>query len=77
MNGWLANWKAKCWLTSGRKPVENRNLWERLERAAEGRNVSVVWVRGHNGTEQNQAADRIAYAAAREAEKATWLRMAG
>jgi ribonuclease HI len=69
MNTWLAKWKAKDWRKSGGKPVENRDLWERLERAAGGRNVTWGWVRGHNGTEHNERADRLAYAAARKAEK--------
>jgi ribonuclease HI len=68
MNGWLAKWKAKDWRKSDGKPVENRDLWERLERAAEGRNVTWSWVRGHNGHEHNERADTLAYAAAREAE---------
>jgi ribonuclease HI len=69
MNGWLAKWKAKDWKKSDGKPVENRDLWERLERAAEGRAVTWQWVRGHNGNEHNERADRLAYAASRKAEK--------
>lgn len=69
MNTWLAKWKAKDWKKSDGKPVENRDLWERLERAAEGRTVTWQWVRGHNGTEHNERADRLAYAASRKAEK--------
>lgn len=69
MNGWLAKWRAKDWRKSYGKPVENRDLWERLQRAAEGRDVTWQWVRGHNGAEQNERADRLAYAASRRAEK--------
>lgn len=72
MNTWLSNWKAKGWRKSDGKPVENTDLWQRLERAAEGRNVTWEWVRGHNGTEHNEVADKLAYRAARRAEaKAT------
>jgi ribonuclease HI len=69
MNGWLAKWKAKDWKKSDGKLVENRDLWERLERAIEGRDVTWHWVRGHNGTEHNERADKLAYGAARKAEK--------
>lgn len=69
MNGWLANWKAKGWKKSDGKPPENRDLWERLEAAAEGRNVTWAWVRGHDGNEFNERADRLAYAGSRKAEK--------
>lgn len=69
MNDWLAKWKANGWKKAKNKPVENRDLWERLEAAAAGRNVAFTWVRGHNGAEHNERADKLAYAAARKAEK--------
>jgi ribonuclease HI len=69
MNGWLAGWKAKGWKKSDGKDVLNRDLWERLERAVAGRNVTFEWVRGHNGSEHNERADKLAYEAARKAEK--------
>lgn len=68
MNGWLANWKAKNWRKSGGKAVLNRDLWERIEAAAKGRCMTWVWVRGHNGTEHNEQADRLAFAASCKAE---------
>jgi ribonuclease HI len=72
MNLWLPNWKARGWRKGDGKRVENADLWERLERAAEGRNVLWAWVRGHNGSVHNERADRLAYRAARMAEtKAT------
>lgn len=75
MNGWLASWKAKGWKKGDGKAVENRDLWERLEWAAEGRNANFAWIRGHNGAEHNELADRLAYAGAREAEaKGGWGR---
>lgn len=75
MNGWLAKWKAKGWRKGDGKPVENADLWQRLEQAAEGRSVAFAWVRGHNGSEHNEKADRLAYAAARRHEaKATGAR---
>lgn len=69
MNAWLDNWKAKGWRKSDGKPVENRGLWERIERAAAGRDVTWAWVRGHSGCEFNDRADRLAYAASRKAER--------
>lgn len=69
MNGWLAKWKAKDWRKSDGKIPENRDLWERLELAAAGRNVTWSWVRGHNGHEHNERADQLAYAQARKAER--------
>lgn len=69
MSEWLAAWKANGWKRGKGKAVDNRDLWERLECAAEGRNVRFLWVRGHNGSEHNERADKLAYAAARKAEQ--------
>lgn len=70
MNEWLKKWKAGGWKKANKKPVENRDLWGRMERAAEGRDVTWAWVRGHNGDQYNERADKLAYRAAREAERA-------
>lgn len=69
MNDWLAKWRANGWKKGDGNAPDNRDLWERLERAAAGRNVVFVWVRGHNGSVHNERADRLARAAARKAEK--------
>lgn len=68
MNGWITKWKANGWTKAKRQPVENVDLWKRLEKAAEGRTVTFKWIRGHNGIQYNEEADRLAYAAARKAE---------
>lgn len=69
MNEWLPGWKAKGWRKAKGGQVENRDLWEKLIAEAEGRNVTWQWVRGHNGTDLNEQADRLAYRGAREAER--------
>jgi ribonuclease HI len=68
MNGDLAKWKAKGWRKSDGTPPANQDLWERLERAAEGRNVTWKWVRGHNGAVHNERADKLAKAESKKAE---------
>lgn len=60
MNEWLAGWKAKGWRTASKKPVENIDLWQRIEAEAEGRSVTWQWVRGHGGTAHNERADALA-----------------
>lgn len=72
MNEWLPKWKVNGWRKSSGKAVENRDLWERLLRAAEGRNVTFKWVRGHSGNIYNETADRLASKAARTAQRAAW-----
>ncbi len=63
MMEWLAGWKAKGWKTADRKPVKNADLWQRLEQAASRHELTWHWVRGHDGHEYNERADRLAVAA--------------
>jgi ribonuclease HI len=67
--GWLEGWKRNGWRTASRQPVANRDLWERmLEELARHRAVVPVLVRGHAGHPANERADRLAQAAALEAQ---------
>lgn len=57
---WTARWKANGWMTSQKKPVENRDLWERFAALNEAcPHVSWNWVRGHNGHPGNEAVDAL------------------
>ena len=57
---WLENWKANGWKTSGKKPVKNLDLWQRLDKAASEHDVEWHWVKGHSGHEENERADQLA-----------------
>jgi ribonuclease HI len=57
---WMKNWKAKQWLTSDRKPVKNRDLWEQLESLTSKQDVSWHWLKGHAGHEDNERCDVLA-----------------
>ncbi|MBT8038656.1 MAG: ribonuclease HI [Gammaproteobacteria bacterium] len=57
---WLAAWKARGWKTAAKKPVLNKDLWERLERAAARHDVNWHWVKGHSGVAENERADELA-----------------
>ncbi len=65
---WLANWKKRNWQTAAKKPVVNKDLWQRLERAAERHRVKWHWVRGHSGHIENERADQLANRGIDEAE---------
>lgn len=60
---WMAAWKRREWRTVSGGPVKNRDLWERLERAAARHEVEWRWVRGHAGDRWNERADALARAA--------------
>lgn len=57
---WWERWEKNGWLGAGKKPVTNRDLWERL--LAQVRRHDVVWhkVRGHSGDVMNDRVDALA-----------------
>jgi ribonuclease HI len=59
---WWERWEQNGWLGAGRKPVTNRDLWERL--LAQSRRHDVTWVKvaGHAGDALNERVDRLARA---------------
>jgi ribonuclease HI len=59
---WISGWKRNGWMTAGRKPVKNDDLWRRLDAAASRHDVAWQWVRGHAGHPENEAADALARA---------------
>ena len=61
---WWQGWLARGWLTSAKKPVANRDLWEPLVTAVRERgDVSFRWVKGHSGDPMNDLVDSLAVAA--------------
>lgn len=65
---WMPGWKRRGWKKADGKPVMNRELLERIDKAMKGRDVRFEWVKGHAGHDMNEAADLRARAAA-EAHK--------
>lgn len=61
---WMAGWKRRGWRKGDGKPVMNVELVKALDAAMQGRDVDFVWVKGHAGHELNEAADKLANAAA-------------
>ncbi len=57
---WMEDWKRRGWRTAARKPVMNRDLWERLDALSQQHNVDWHWVRGHTGHPENERADALA-----------------
>ena len=63
---WWQGWLARGWLTSAKKPVANRDLWEPFVSAVNERgDVSFRWVKGHSGDPMNDLVDSLAVAAGR------------
>ncbi|MDR2029488.1 MAG: ribonuclease HI [Treponema sp.] len=59
MSVWIKSWKRNSWRTGDRKPVRNRDLWERLDEAALNFPVDWQWIKGHAGNEYNERCDRM------------------
>ena len=63
---WVHGWIDRGWRIAEGKPVQNRDLWERLLAAADRHHVDWQWVRGHSGNPGNEKAHLLAEAAARK-----------
>lgn len=57
---WIHAWKKRGWLTAGREPVKNADLWRELDRLAALHRIEWLWVRGHAGHIENERADALA-----------------
>jgi ribonuclease HI len=66
ITAWIEGWKRKNWVTSAKKPVVNRDLWEQLDRLASGHDIKWEWTKGHASHEDNNRCDELAQRAARE-----------
>lgn len=62
---WVIVWKLNGWRNSQRKPVENRDLWERLIVAASTHSVTWERVAGHSGDRNNERCDQLAVRASK------------
>jgi ribonuclease HI len=60
MTEWIRDWIRKGWKNSQKKDVMNRDLWERLLKAAEPHDVTWCWIKGHNGHAENERCDELA-----------------
>ena len=61
--GWLENWKKRCWKKADKSPVLNVDLWQRLDACLSRHEVRVHWVKGHADNPFNNRCDALAVAA--------------
>ncbi len=62
---WMPAWKRRGWKRKG-GPIENLEMWRRLDAVLLGRQVQWHWVKGHAGNPRNEYVDHLATRAARE-----------
>ena len=57
---WIHGWKKRGWKKSDKKPVINKDLWQRLDVLNAEKNINWKWVKGHAGVDGNERADELA-----------------
>lgn len=62
--GWIYGWQKKGWKRGKNEPVKNVDLWQRMLKAKAPHQVDFIWVKGHDGHEQNERCDYLATSAA-------------
>jgi ribonuclease HI len=60
MTEWIVNWQKNNWRTAQKKPVLNKDLWEKLSVLVQTKNVVWYYVAGHTGHPGNERCDQIA-----------------
>lgn len=60
ITSWIYQWRQRGWRTAAKKPVKNRDLWERLLALTEKHRVDWEWVKGHSGHPENERCDQLA-----------------
>jgi len=56
---WIINWKRNGWKTSSGKPVQNLDLWQKIDQLRIN-GLIMEYVKGHSGDKQNDRVDKIA-----------------
>ena len=56
---WIINWKKNGWKTSSGKPVQNLDLWQKIDQLRIN-GLVMEYVKGHSGDKQNDRVDKIA-----------------
>jgi len=58
--GWAKKWQAQNWMRNDKEKAENTDLWAQLLELCNHHNVEFRWVKGHNGTKENERCDQLA-----------------
>lgn len=58
--GWIYNWIKNNWKTSGKEPVKNKEIWQKLYELTKIHKVKFNKVKGHSDNEFNNRCDEMA-----------------
>ena len=59
-NGWAKSWQQNGWRKADRKPALNSDLWEKLLELIAPHDVTINWVKGHEGHPEHERCDTLA-----------------
>ena len=68
---WIHAWKRKNWMTTSKKPVVNRDLWQDLDELVTRHKTTWTWTKGHATHADNNRCDELATRAAKEQSSGT------
>lgn len=68
VKGWLRRWQSNGWKTASKTAVKNRDLWESLIPLLKKHELTIHWVRGHDGNADNERCDALAKKAAQRTD---------
>lgn len=60
--GWAKSWKENNWRKKDKKPALNPELWDELLTLIAKHEVTIEWVKGHDGHPENERCDKMAVA---------------
>ncbi len=57
---WLGGWERKGWVTAGKKPVANQDLWREILALTKNHTLQWIKVKGHADNKLNNRCDQLA-----------------
>ncbi len=64
--GWAKKWQQNGWMRNKKEKAMNVDLWQRLLPLIDKHNLTLKWVKGHAGNEENERCDYLATQAAKQ-----------
>jgi len=66
MTTWIESWRKRNWFNAQRRPVLNRDLWEKLLLLTQRHHITWHWIKGHSNHPENDRCDKLAKNAIKE-----------
>ena len=66
---WVPGWVRRNWMTSQKRPVLNKDLWEKILDMSKLHQIEWRWIKGHSGHTENERCDHLARAALKDCQQ--------